>query len=69
MVARRVSEAKTIRWIVFASGVTPSKEREARGTTRGAGDYATATGRKKKPEVAKTISYRGVEQFGSSSGS
>jgi hypothetical protein len=69
LVARRVSEAKTVRWIVFASGVAQSKEREVRGTTRSSGDYATATGRKKNPEVATTISYRGVEQFGSSSGS
>ena len=52
MVARRVSEAKIVRWTVFASGVTSSKEREARGTTRGTGDYATVTGRKKNPEVA-----------------
>ena len=69
MVARRVSEAKTVLWTVFASGVAQSKEHGAHDTTRGTGDYATATGRKKNPEVATVISYRGVEQFGSSSGS
>ncbi|MBR4769488.1 MAG: hypothetical protein IK090_00990, partial [Clostridia bacterium] len=43
-----VSDVKTVRWTVFTSGVTQSKEYGAGGTTHATDDYATGTGAKVK---------------------
>ena len=39
-----VSDVKTVRWTVFTSGVTQSKEYGAGGPTHATDDYATGTG-------------------------
>ena len=53
-----VSDVKTVRWTVFTSGVTQSKEYGAGGATHATDDYATGTGTKVKVTEIEVRRYK-----------